>query len=871
VGWLSRAKKRYSRSRRSSSRHSSSRHSSSRHSGGLSGALSNVASKISTSAKDYASSRNHSSSSSHSSTPTWQNKLNSYAKDHNAGNAEIKRAQQVYEQKKRAGDMQGAEAAHKWANQVRDSMGTSGGYDRTTGASKGHSNNYTPTPKPQPTWQDKLRGYSSDRNSLNSELDRVKKTISSGSATDMNSAKKYLNQLNAIGDGMNANDVVGGKYDNYKQINNQNDMQEAVSQRSGNSQYTGKYADTINKAAKQYGLDPSLIASIITRESSFNPNAKSSAGAGGLMQLMPGTASGLGVKNAYDPVDNIMGGSKYLKQMIDRFDGDVNKALAAYNAGPNRKHMPKESVDYANNVLATFKELTGLDYGSDMVGQSQQPQIPGYEQKLNGFANDIEKAKVDRKRVIDVMNSGNAKDMEAARRYLNQLDTIIRGGSVQDALGGNYNTPVNDNDYAMSLDQRGRLAYYRDNKGAYDADVNRTLDKLEYGEAEDPQLSEQWLNRIDWANKGADIEDIVAGKYDGQEAYPDEEAQPAMSMNTEYEEQLSEKDKMIEALREAIEKQDDSEEMYNKIINDYDSYQQEVPDVYDYDEAMGMAKDQLNPLYDDTLKGALNAVDNNNLQRGFFGQMPGAELERSTASDIESKRAGALANLAQTLMNNSKDYSQQIINSNRQDQQTKLSLMLQGLMGKQNMRQNNINNKLGMLDYTDRREDKLWDREDKERDRAIVEADITGYYKGEPTLGYQKFLEEMGIKKEKARQDAEYNSARIQKMQTDVQISIEKLKNDRTRLSQTAASLGMRADQMLLNSRKASMDLMNKAQGMASKYFKDTGDGDVPNSDQYEKKVRYYVGVLTGEVSLDQANKGDNEKVDNLKKSGAIK
>jgi soluble lytic murein transglycosylase-like protein len=94
------------------------------------------------------------------------------------------------------------------------------------------------------------------------------------------------------------------------------------------------YAAEITQAATANGLDPALLAGLVKQESGFNPNAGSSAGARGLTQLMPGTASGLGVANILDPVQNLNGGAKYLKQQLDTFGGDVTKALAAYNAGP---------------------------------------------------------------------------------------------------------------------------------------------------------------------------------------------------------------------------------------------------------------------------------------------------------------------------------------------------------------------------------------------------------------------------------------------------------------------------------------------------------------------------------------------------------
>lgn len=104
---------------------------------------------------------------------------------------------------------------------------------------------------------------------------------------------------------------------------------------------------SIQQAAAKYNLSPDLIRSIIRAESNFQADAVSSAGAKGLMQLMPETAKELGVTNPFDIQQNIDGGSRYLRQMLDRFGGNLKSALAAYNAGPGAVEQYNGEVPYA--------------------------------------------------------------------------------------------------------------------------------------------------------------------------------------------------------------------------------------------------------------------------------------------------------------------------------------------------------------------------------------------------------------------------------------------------------------------------------------------------------------------------------------------
>jgi soluble lytic murein transglycosylase-like protein len=142
----------------------------------------------------------------------------------------------------------------------------------------------------------------------------------------------------------------------------------------GISSRQAPFQNLIQTLSSQYGVDPDLVSAVIQQESNFNPQAVSSSGAQGLMQLMPETARSLGVVDPLNPAQNMEGGVRYLKTLLEKFNGNIPLALASYNAGPGavQKHggIPpyKETQQYVRKILATYLSQKQLTQNATSLG-----------------------------------------------------------------------------------------------------------------------------------------------------------------------------------------------------------------------------------------------------------------------------------------------------------------------------------------------------------------------------------------------------------------------------------------------------------------------------------------------------------------------
>lgn len=176
--------------------------------------------------------------------------------------------------------------------------------------------------------------------------------------------------------------------------------------------------DAVAQSAAKHNLSPALVFAFIKQESGFNPNARSPCGAEGLMQLMPQTARTLGVKDSYNIEQNIEGGCSYIRQMLDRFDGKLDHAIAAYNAGPgavekyNGVPPYAETKNYVPSVLAHFQKFSGGADISMAAGRTVEAQAAPRGLNMNLAATAVASAELMNQAALSVAVASNVQPLE---------------------------------------------------------------------------------------------------------------------------------------------------------------------------------------------------------------------------------------------------------------------------------------------------------------------------------------------------------------------------------------------------------------------------------------------------------------------------
>lgn len=169
--------------------------------------------------------------------------------------------------------------------------------------------------------------------------------------------------------------------------------QSAIQPGAHNMETTGnpKYDEMVRQSAARNGIDPNLIIAVMRQESGFDPRARSYKGASGLMQLMPATARRFGVVNIYDPVENIEGGARYLRFLLDTFNGDINLVLAGYNAGEGavinsgyRIPRYRETQNYVQSITARYEGIKNKNVRAAKTIASVGPVAPDAVTFTNG-------------------------------------------------------------------------------------------------------------------------------------------------------------------------------------------------------------------------------------------------------------------------------------------------------------------------------------------------------------------------------------------------------------------------------------------------------------------------------------------------------
>ncbi len=218
-----------------------------------------------------------------------------------------------------------------------------------------------------------------------------------------------------------------------------------LEQETSNQTKTYSLDSIFKEASEKYGVSIDLLKAVAYNESGFDPNATSHCGAMGIMQLMPGTAEGLGVKDAYDPYQNIMGGAKYLSQLSKMFEGNMKLTVAAYNAGPGNVQkydgVPpfEETQNYVKKVMNTLKN--GVDTSGKTVSWASAPV------NNNITTDDVDEFTIDEYDLIMTY-------------YEMMMNIISRIGETDDMLSVTNN---DEDDSLTSLFKLGSIQYNRNN------------------------------------------------------------------------------------------------------------------------------------------------------------------------------------------------------------------------------------------------------------------------------------------------------------------------------------------------------------------------------------------------------------------------
>jgi hypothetical protein len=489
-----------------------------------------------------------------------------------------------------------------------------------------------------------------------------------------------------------------------------------------------------------------------------------------------------------------------------------------FNTGINKDKPYNQFYNNYADVIRDIARKHNVDMGvaADMFRSDVRYGTGNNGKQYGDFTVTDEMRQAERKAYDDnyaQMDDRNRRiaDQINSRQYTQKLTNALYGSTGSNVTGTTPNidtsyTPTYSDDPAIAALQRRSYEIYKQT-GRWD-----TPEQLELKRQADQLRG--YLTNDDGTQYVGPLQNSVQQVYN-----------PYYQQDGNYD--LRTEEGLIGSIIDQINNGMSEEEVFNRIVEAYKGFEEKADDIYDeigsYNDYLRQAENQINPIYDRNRQQLMEALDQNALRRGFFGQLPTEAFKRYKVQELEGQRAADVATLANALRGQDINEANNKINQLQQNTQLKMQNILSALGQARIISQDKINNALNLMNQyrADRQE---------QFNKELQIANLTGMFRGEPTVAYQNMLEELGLKK----QDAE---AKAKRDETEIAQAWARIKNSQE--AQKLARERFNYDKNM-DEKKFYQNVKTKAIDMAVDYFRAIkGDMDLAALSQADTPEKF--------------------------------